>query len=77
MVRLTKSSESFDVREQLSKISAPTLVVSSQQDYLTPVEEQAYIAAHIPGCNHVIIPGCGHASMYEKPLIFTSLVLVL
>ncbi|MPM62754.1 2-hydroxymuconate semialdehyde hydrolase [bioreactor metagenome] len=75
MVRLTRSAEGYDVRDQLSKISAPTLVVSSQQDYLTPVEEQVYIAAHIPRCDHVIIPGCGHASMYEKPVLFTSVVL--
>lgn len=75
MVRLTRSSEEYDVREQLGGITAPTLVVSSQQDYLTPIEEQEFIVSRIPRCDHVIIPGCGHASMYEKPVIFTSLVL--
>lgn len=75
MVRLTRSSEEYDVREQLKEIAAPTLVVSSQQDYLTPVEEQELIASRVPRCDHVVIPGCGHASMYEKPVLFTSLVL--
>ena len=49
--------------------------MSCKQDYLTPMEEQEFIVSHLPNCQYVLIPGCGHASMYEKPVIFTSLVL--
>jgi len=75
MVRLTNSAKDYDVRDLIHKITAPTLVVSCEQDYLTPIEEQRFIAAQIPHCDHVVIPNCGHASMYEKPVLFTSLVL--
>lgn len=75
MIRLTNSARSYDVSDRLHEITVPTLVVSCQQDYLTPIEEQQFICSHIPGSTHVIIPDCGHASMYEQPLLFTSLVL--
>ncbi len=75
MVRLTNSAAAYDVTDRLHEIQAPTLVVSCQQDYLTPVEEQQLLAKRIPNSEYVVIPGCGHASMYEKPLLFSSLVL--
>lgn len=74
-IRLTKSAETHDVRDVLHKISAPTLIVSSRQDYLTPVEEQVYLAKHIKDSEHIIIENAGHASMYERPALFVSLVL--
>lgn len=75
MERLVNSAAEYDVLEEIHKISAPTLVVSCEQDYLTPMEEQRVIASLIPDCQRVILPYCGHASMYEQPVLFTSLVL--
>ncbi|MGN0985522.1 MAG: alpha/beta fold hydrolase [Candidatus Enterenecus sp.] len=75
MIRLTNSSADYDVSDRLDKITAPTLVVSCTEDYLTPMAEQQFIAEHIPDCHYVVIPGCGHASMYEKPVLFASLTL--
>lgn len=75
MIRLTNSARNYDVSARLHEISAPTLVVSCQQDYLTPMDEQEYIARHIPNSHRVILPNCGHASMYEQPLLFAALVL--
>jgi pimeloyl-ACP methyl ester carboxylesterase len=75
MKRLVDSSENHDCRKDLEKITAPTLVVSSQYDFLVPLLEQEYLVKHIKNAQHVIIPDSGHASMYEKPLIFTALTL--
>lgn len=75
IVRLTNSSRDYDVRDQLHLITAPTLVLSGQQDYLTPLEEQQFICEHIPNSHHVILPSCGHCSTYEHPLLFAALVL--
>lgn len=75
MIRLTNSSRSYDVTSRLAEIAAPTLVVSCQQDYLTPVEEQQLIHAKLPNSHYVVLPGCGHASMYEQPVLFAALVL--
>ncbi len=74
MVRLTNSSRTYDVADRLGEIAVPTLVVSCQQDYLTPLEEQQYLAAHLPNAHHVVLPNCGHASMYEQPLMYAALV---
>lgn len=75
MVRLTDSGVGFDVRRELGRIAAPTLVVSSEHDYLIPLEEQNYLTEHIPGSLHAVIADSGHASMYEKPGLMAALVL--
>lgn len=75
MERLTNSSAEYDVADQIHQIQAPTLVVSCQQDYLTPIEEQQYIVSQIPNCHYVIVPNSGHASMYEQPVLFAALTL--
>lgn len=74
MIRLTNSSRNYDVSDRLPELTVPTLVVSCQQDYLTPLEEQQYIASRIANAHHVVLPNCGHASMYEQPLLYASLV---
>jgi pimeloyl-ACP methyl ester carboxylesterase len=75
MVRLTNSSGNYDVRDRLNQVKCPTLIVSCRQDYLTPIEEQQYLADHIPDAHYVMIENSGHASMYEQPMLFTSLIL--
>jgi len=75
MERLTNSAESYDVRDQLDKIIAPTLLVAADEDYLTPINNQKELHKKIKNSELVIIPGVGHASMYERPMIFVSLVL--
>ncbi|MGD9909181.1 MAG: alpha/beta fold hydrolase [Candidatus Izemoplasmatales bacterium] len=75
MERLTLSAESYDVRDHLDLVKAPTMIVSAEQDYLTPMENQEYLHQHIENSHLVKIPFAGHASMYEKPLLFTSFVI--
>lgn len=73
--RLTRSAENHDERANLGKITAQTLVVSSELDFVTPVYQQQEIVAAIDGAAHVLIPAAGHAVMYEKPAEFTAIVL--
>lgn len=75
MERLMFSAESYDVREKLQNVTAKTLIVSAEEDYLTPMDNQKYLYERIKGSEWIKIPGSGHASMYERPLIFTTLVL--
>lgn len=75
MERLTNSAESYDVRKDLDKITAPTLIVAADEDYLTPIANQKELHKQIKNSEMVILPGVGHASMYERPLIFVTLVL--
>lgn len=75
MVRLTNSANDLDVRKQLYKIQCPCLIVGSEEDAITPLSHQRLLHEHIKGSQLVVVPGSGHASMYEKPMLFSSLVL--
>lgn len=75
MQRLVISSDYHDVRSDLDKITAPTLIVGCDKDCLVPLQEQEYLNKHIKNSTLVVIRDSGHASMYEKPLVFSSLVL--
>lgn len=75
ITRLTISAETHDTLDTLQNITADTLVISSLEDYLTPLFEQEIIQKRIPNSTLIQIPECGHASMYEVPDLFTSLVL--
>jgi len=73
--RLTNSAKNYNVVDDLKNITAKTMVIGSEDDYLTPVKAQRKIAEGIKGSDLIIIADCGHASMYEKPVVFTSLIL--
>jgi pimeloyl-ACP methyl ester carboxylesterase len=70
MIRLIRSSHSYDLREEAKKIKAHTLVVGSDNDYITPFDETKKIFDLIENSYLLEIKDCGHASMYEKPIIF-------
>lgn len=75
ITRLTISAETHDTLEELHNITADTLIISSLEDYLTPPFEQKIIHSRIKKSTLIEIPECGHASMYEVPDLFGSLVL--
>lgn len=75
MRRLTDSSVGYDVRNRLDMIDVPTYIVSSEYDCVTPRHEQEFLAEKIKKARLITIPACGHASMYEKPDLFSALVL--
>lgn len=57
----------FDIRDQLSEISLPTLVVSAAEDKLTPPKNGRFLADHIPHAQFTLLEGAGHMMMVEKP----------
>jgi 3-oxoadipate enol-lactonase len=75
MVRLTESADNHDVTEKLPNIKAPTLIVSCEHDYITPMPEQKMLNELISSSELVVLPNTGHGSMYERPVLFVSLVL--
>ncbi|EJL27327.1 putative hydrolase or acyltransferase of alpha/beta superfamily [Caulobacter sp. AP07] len=56
----------IDVRGDLGKIKAPTLVVGTAEDRLTPIGLQRGMAAQIPGARMVDFP-TGHLLFLESP----------
>ena len=75
MERLTNSAETFDVRKDLYRVDAPTLIVAADEDYLTPISNQKALKDALKQAEIVLLPGVGHASMYERPMLFVTLVL--
>jgi pimeloyl-ACP methyl ester carboxylesterase len=74
MERLTLSAESYDIRPVIKNITMPVLIVSAELDYLTPIDNQEYLHKQLINSEWIKLPFAGHASMYEKPLLFTTLV---
>jgi pimeloyl-ACP methyl ester carboxylesterase len=63
----------FDVRDQLSAITARTLVFHGDLDFLPVMGAEAW-ARHIPGAKFVRIPDVGHYLPIERPDLFFPMV---
>lgn len=57
----------FDVRQRLSEIEVPSLVVVGDEDKLTPVKWSQYLADHLQNAKLTIIEQAGHMVMLEQP----------
>ena len=60
------------VRDELARITAPTLVVVGDEDVATPPAKAERIVAGIAGAKLVTIAGAGHSSPVEQPAAVTS-----
>jgi proline iminopeptidase len=66
--------ETFDLRPELGKITAPTLVVTGEEDFITGPVCAAEIAEGVRDVRTVIIPGAGHFVFVEAPQAFREAV---
>jgi proline iminopeptidase len=58
---------SYDVRDQLPKITAPTLVIGARHDWICPPEFSEDIANLIPNSDLRIFENSGHAIRADEP----------
>jgi len=65
----------LDITEELPAVGCPVLVVCGEEDLLKPVKFSKLIYDRIPGSEFVVIPGCGHVTIFEKPGELNSLLL--
>lgn len=72
---LTNSSVGYDVRDRLKEIKCPTMILSCEYDFVTPTYQQKELNEKIKNSQLVFVPDSGHGIMYEKPVLFTSIVL--
>jgi pimeloyl-ACP methyl ester carboxylesterase len=70
----TVATFSIDFRNDLPKITLPTLVFTGELDKATPVEAAECIHKLIPHSEMHVIPGVGHLSKLEKPGEFNQLI---
>lgn len=73
--KLSGSTRSYDILDQLHQIKVPTLCIASDLDIITPISEVSMIHERIEGSRFLIIPNAGHASCYEKKEEFNAAVL--
>ncbi len=64
----------YDVRDGLSAIRAPTLVVAGAEDPSTPPSELELIAARITGARFEVIDGAAHLASVERAAEFNRLL---
>ncbi len=64
----------WDLRDRLSQIHAPTLVVVGAKDWITPPARAAEIAAAIPGAKLVTLGNSGHMGHVEEPDAFAAAI---
>jgi len=57
----------YDVRDQLPKITAPTLVIGARHDWICPPEFSEEIARLIPKADLRIFENSGHAIRVDEP----------
>jgi pimeloyl-ACP methyl ester carboxylesterase len=57
---LSRMNNLIDVRPILSSIQSPTLVITKQDDPISPVDSAKDLTARIPGARLVVIQGEGH-----------------
>ncbi|MFI5805140.1 3-oxoadipate enol-lactonase [Streptomyces sp. NPDC051561] len=57
----------FDLREELGRITAPTLIVAGREDRATPPADARHLADHIPDAALTELPHAGHLANVERP----------
>jgi pimeloyl-ACP methyl ester carboxylesterase len=66
---------SFDVRDRLGEITAPTLILCGDDDRMTPPKWSQYLHSNIPNSREpLIIRDAGHMLPLEKPTECASLI---
>lgn len=67
--------ETMSIADTLSTITAPTLVIATEDDPATPPDHARRIAESIPGARLEIVPDAAHLGNVEQPEVFTGLIL--
>lgn len=63
------------VRDNLSRITQPVLIVWGQEDRVLPLKHAYFGKEKIPNARLEIFPSCGHIPFFERPEEFNRLVL--
>ena len=69
-----KEATTMDLRPQLKKISAPTLVIVGRHDFITNVPMAEEIVKHIPQARLEIFEESGHYALVEEPEKFYRVI---
>ena len=66
-LRMLRAAGEHDARDLLPRIEVPVLVIAGDRDTFTPPYLAREMAAAIPRCRLVIVPGGTHVAPIEQP----------
>jgi pimeloyl-ACP methyl ester carboxylesterase len=66
--------DAFDMMPELDRITQPTLIVTGEQDLLTPPKFATYLRDHLPDATLMLIPGAGHFLPDEAPGVLAEAI---
>lgn len=64
-----------DVRHELERVAAPTLLVWGSRDALVPPALGPQVCSALPDGRLLLLPGAGHVSQYDRPREFNAATL--
>ena len=64
---MARDDQAFMLEAELPRIAAPTLVLWCDGDRILDVSSVATIERQLPAANDVVLAGCGHMPMMERP----------
>jgi pimeloyl-ACP methyl ester carboxylesterase len=73
-VRLASSNETFDIRNEISNITAKTLFISGEEDIITPKSQIKEMNKKVKNSLIANLENTGHALFFEKFEEFCLLV---
>jgi pimeloyl-ACP methyl ester carboxylesterase len=65
----------MDLRDRLSSITVPTLIIAGTEDPATPPEHGELIRDSIPGADFEVVPDASHLANIERPEVVTRAIL--
>ncbi len=69
-----RACDAFDVMERLPAIKVPVMVVTAEDDKLTPTKYGIFLEEHISGASRVHLMDAGHLAPAEKPEEFNRVI---
>jgi non-heme chloroperoxidase len=71
-VNLTRENESRELARRMAEISHPHLVLWGERDGWIPRADLRTMAAAMPACRLVVVPGIGHSMNTESPALYAG-----
>jgi len=75
IVNLSRASMRHDLRDRVSEITAPTLILSGEEDILIPLRYSRMLREKIKNSTLVTLKNCGHVPPIEKPEEFNRIAI--
>ncbi len=70
----TIASSPLNLENMLDQVTAPTVIITGDDDRIVPTQNSVRASHEIPGARLVIIPACGHVPQEEQPEAFLQAV---